>query len=155
MHVHFHFGVKGGEALGKGFRRRNFPRTLVKAGHMHMHVGIAKHDLPRRVGVAAKHIGLDNVKLRELFETQPGEVMDWLAATLHQEVGRNHLRSTASKRQLQYQNGDATQRWHPVAVPHLIPVTFLPGHFTFETAFVRNWLSSSNTDSWQAQLPRS
>src|SRR6188472_4142634 len=124
MHVHFHFGVKGGEALGKSFRGRNFARTLVKAGHVHMHVGIAKHDLPRRMRVAAKDVELDNVKLRKLFETQPGEVMGWLAAMLHQEVGRNHLRSAASKRQDQHKSCDTTGLSNAMATISPISATF-------------------------------
>ena len=85
--------------------------------------------------VAAKHVGLDNVNLRELFETQPGEVMGWLAATRHQEAGRNELCSAAPKRQLQHQSRDATQRCHSVAATRLISVTFFPWTFHIQDWF--------------------
>jgi hypothetical protein len=74
--------------------------------------------------VAAKHVGLDNVNLRELFETQPGEVMGWLAAMLHQEVGRNHLRSAAPKRQDQHKSCDTTGLSNAMATISPISATF-------------------------------
>ena len=48
-----------------------------------MHVGIAKHDLPRRMRVAAKHVELDNVKLRELFQAQAGQIVGRFATAPH------------------------------------------------------------------------
>jgi hypothetical protein len=90
--------------------------------------------------VAAKHVGLDNVKLRKLFETQPGEVMGWLAATRHQEAGRNQLCSAAPNRQLQHQSRDATQRCHPVEAARLVSVTFFP--WTAKTFHIQDWFCS-------------
>ena len=61
--------------------------------------------------------------------------MGWLAATRHEEAGRNELCFAAPKRQLQHQSRDATQRCHSVAATRLISVTFFPWTFHIQDWF--------------------
>jgi hypothetical protein len=50
--------------------------------------------------------------------------MGWLAATRHQEAGRNHLRSAAFKRQDQHESRDTTGLSNAMATISPISVTF-------------------------------
>jgi hypothetical protein len=75
---------------------------------------------------------------------------------LHQEVGRNHLRSAASKRQDQHESCDTTGLSNAMATISPISVTFScwpPKIFHNQPVSVQNLLSSSSTDSPQAELP--